>query len=469
MSCTSRQCQSPSFREAIASADFTIDAPEPILTTAIEPVSNTVDEVTSTLKNLDIVKAKSTAIITTNSVTYPSFFDMNDTQLIKFGTGLEFIFPGDTPSDAQSADVVLPCVFGNHLEGPVLLATGTAPVNVPFLNQRALRSYYNKLKDVVFIVDERMTDNARNLATSWRINALFVVQISPEKKPATDKGLEEVLNAVNVNAVTALAGPQSLVLVQIADRYFFYGGLANRDILDTSTLSFGADVSAVMMSSGMKNILDPRVARMIDLNTDDSILMQTSGQWLKPQDLAQILEDLPVDRIEDLKGDVFTAVPQLQKILNQKDVQELSKLLINTLSAKISKVTGPLRDAYVEFVATEFDISDPESVKKKNMMLGELRKATKAAQTAVGSTISSLGAMTSTQTTSKRTHDLKRLVRQAQIQSNVEAVQSMTFETLAEYLETYADSMGVMLLNIEADDYKKLLASLRNSQGLNAR
>jgi hypothetical protein len=69
----------------------------------------------------------------------------------------------------------------------------------------------------------------------------------------------------------------------------------------------------------------------------------------------------------------------------------------------------------------------------------------------------------SSQTTSKRTHDLKRLVRQTQIQGNVEAVKSMTFDTLAGYLESYAGDMGVMLLNIETTPYRQLLSNLKSA------
>jgi hypothetical protein len=95
-------------------------------------------------------------------------------------------------------------------------------------------------------------------------------------------------------------------------------------------------------------------------------------------------------------------------------------------------------------------------------MLGELRKTTKEMQVALGPLISSLANMISSQTTSKRTHDLKRLVRQTQIQGNVEAVKSMTFDTLAGYLETYAGDMGVMLLNIETVSYRQLLSNLKS-------
>jgi hypothetical protein len=58
---------------------------------------------------------------------------------------------------------------------------------------------------------------------------------------------------------------------------------------------------------------------------------------------------------------------------------------------------------------------------------------------------------------------MKRLLRQAQIQGNVEAAKSMTYDTLAGYLETYAADMGVMLLNIETVPYRQLLGNLKNA------
>jgi hypothetical protein len=463
MSCTTSKCDSSSFAEAIARADFTVREPErsPLVEIAAAPSVAAEDEAESS-KYLDAILAKETAVFTTYSAKRPSFLDAEKPQVIKFGTGLEFTL-SENGGETNSSSVVLPCVFGDRLEGPVLLATGTVPVNVPFLNPAALRAYYGKLKDVVFIVDERMTDNARNLAASWRINAVFVVQSGHDKEPKDADEVVELLNGTNINAVTALAGPQSLVLVQILDNYYFYRGIANREVLNTSVLSFGADVTFEVLSSGLKSMLDPRIRRIINLNDLNTILMPTSGQWIKPQDLKTILEDIPIQKIEELKEDVFAAVPQLQVLLTQKEVQELSTKLIFTLSTKIEAVTTPLKNAYVKFVTTEHNPADPESVKRKQKMLGELRNATKTRQNAASSVITSLGNMVSTQTTSKRNHDLKRLVRQSQIQGNVEAAKSMTFESLAEYLEEYADEMGVMLLNIKPEPYNELLGTLKSA------
>ena len=101
-------------------------------------------------------------------------------------------------------------------------------------------------------------------------------------------------------------------------------------------------------------------------------------------------------------------------------------------------------------------------------MLGALRKVTKDLQKDLEPVISLLANMVSAQTTSKRTHDLKRLVRQTTIQNNVEAAKSMTFEKLSTYLETYACDMGVMLLNINTTNFEGQLGSLRSNGTIDA-
>lgn len=418
-------------------------------------------------------------MFTTNSIAFPSLISLENTQIISFGTGLEFQLPNEnspkfsmrerfkwrktTHSETKPSAVILPCIFGSQLQGPVLLATGTTPSNVPFLDESSLRDYYENLKNVVFIVDDRMTDNARNLATSYRINALFIVQLNPDTEPKNTDDVLTLLNSANINAVTALAGPQSLVLVQIFDKYYFYRGLANRACLNTYGLAFGSDVTNILDFTDMKGMIDPRAKRIVNLDDANTIIFPTSGQLVQPRDLQKLFEQLPIENVQDMQEDISSAVPQLQILLNHKDLQDLSKALVSVLSDKVGNVTAPLRDAYITFLAKEYKAEDPESVKRKSLLLGELRKKTKDLQRALEPAISSLANMMSSQTTSKRTHDLKRLVRQAQIQGNVEAAKSMTFDTLAEYLETYAADMGVMLLNIETVQYQQLLGNLKNA------
>ncbi|GFF57856.1 conserved hypothetical protein [Aspergillus udagawae] len=464
MMCHSEKLISPAFPEAIKRADFTMCTPE-LSTRKTGPVNDSVKEDTaSNSENLRKVITKENAVFTTNSAALPSFIDLEKTQIIRFGTGLEFKIPDEeVPTREEPSAVVLPCIFGTELQGPVLLATGTVPSNVPFPSEDALRDYYKQLKNAVVIVDERMTDNARNLASAYRINALFIVQLTPETEPKDTNGVLSLMDSANINAVTALAGPQSLILVQISEKYYFYRGIANRAHLNTSGLAFGSDVTSVLESVGIGSILDPRIERVINLGDANSVILPTTGQVVQPQDIQKLFEEISVDQIQNLEEDISAVVPQLQVLLNQKDLQELSRALVAALSAKISNAATPLRDSYTEFLTQEYRIEDPKSVQKKNNMLGELRKITKDMQKALEPVISCLANMISSQTTSKRTHDLKRLVRQTTIQNNVEAAKSMTFETLSGYLEEYAADMGVMLLNIATTPYRELLGNLKNS------
>ncbi|OQE20104.1 hypothetical protein PENFLA_c017G09553 [Penicillium flavigenum] len=463
-SCSGKTLESASFPEAIDRADFIISATSPTLTKDTAQMSDSTEEkerpISGSLRNI----TSENAVFITDLVTLPPFLDLEKAQIIRFGTGIEFKLPGEQlPTKAEPSAVVLPCIFGSRLEGPFLLATGTVPSNVPFVDEIAIRAYYKQLRSAVVVVDDRMTDNARNLATAYRINAVFIVQLSPQTQPKTTEDIMSLLNSANINAVTALAGPQSLILIQISGRYYFYRGIANRAHINTSTMEFGSDVTPIVESVGMESLLDPRVERVVTLGDASPIILPTSGQLIQSRDLQTLFEDLSIDQIKGLEEDILAAVPQLQILLNEKDLRELSKALVFALSEKINDATTTLRDTYTKYLTQEYNMVDPESVKKKNAMLGALRKVTKEAQIALEPLISSLANIMSSQTTSKRTHDLKRLVRQTQIQANVEAVKSMTFETLAGYLETYAADMGVMLLNIDTSAYSQLLGNLKNT------
>jgi hypothetical protein len=238
------------------------------------------------------------------------------------------------------------------------------------------------------------------------------------------------------------------VVVQVSGKYYFYRGIANRKYLNTSELSFGEDISDILEVTGVESIVEPRAKRLINLEDSNAVLLPTSGRIVKPQDLKSLFEGLPVDKIPELKEDIAAAVPQLQTLLSQTELLALSKALIAALSTKVKSATEPMKNAYIRFLTEEYDSTNSEHVKKKGDMLGKLKKQLKALQKSLETAKSSLANMMSSQTTSKRTHDLNRLLRQTTIQNNVETVRSMTFETLASLLETHAADMGVMVMNV---------------------
>ncbi|CVL06197.1 uncharacterized protein FMAN_03828 [Fusarium mangiferae] len=458
MMCDSRKLISPCFPEAINSADFTISEPLPAIAAEEKKIEKNA-EVESEVQ----VSDKRHAILTTNPSNLPTFLAASDAQVIRFSTGIEFMSSDANSSEQDNSAVVLPCIFGSQLQGPMLLSTGSTPSNVPFKDEKTLCAYYEQLESIAVVVDERMTDNARNLASGLRMNTLFIVQIKTKEKHETEEQVSAVLSSANINAVTALAGPQSLIVGNIGDKFYFYRGLANHKILDTTKLNFGADITDFITSNSVESLLAPNIPRIVNLSDDNTIYLPYSAQVVRPQDLAGIFEGLSIAEINNMHDDITAAVPQLQTLLSQKDLQQLSKTLVDTLSAKIDKKMAPLRSEYIAFITANLRTDDQAILNKKNKMLGDIRKANKEVQTVLEPVITSLANMISVQTTSKRTHDMKRLMRQAQIQNNVEATKSMTFESLTGLLEKHAEEMGVMLLNIETVPYKEMLAKLKGT------
>lgn len=405
---------------------------------------------------------KKSAVISTRSVVLPPFVNTEKAQEIRFDTSLNFVFDTASNTDVEHSNTVLPAIFGSRMAGPLLLALGRVS-NVPFPTEKALRSYYESLESILVVVDEKMTDNARNLATQYRLNALFIVQLSPEKHPRTADQILSVLNSCNINAVTALAGPQSLVLVQIQDSYYFYRGIANLAHLNTSKLAFGSDVTSTINSVGVDSLVEPRAKRVVNLDDGNFIILPSSGKLVEPKNLQALFKDLSLETIKDMEEDVSAAVSQLQLLLGPKEMTELSGTLVPMLSTKINDVVAPMRKEYMKFLTQELKTGDPVLERKRQTMLGEWRKTTKELQKDLEPIISSFANMMSSQNSSKRTHDLKRLARQAKIQSNVDAAKAMNFESMAGLLEEFASEMGVLLVNIGTSSYSELMRKLKDT------
>lgn len=386
-------------------------------------------------------------------------------QILRFGRGIEWMV-GDQTSRAEQrppSNNVLPCILGDVLEGPLLLAIGETPTNVPFSSKAELHQYYELAKSIVVVVDENMTDNARSLAKTWRLNGLFILQASNTETPDEAADVVPILDKMNINAVTALAGPQSLVLAQLGAKYFFYRGIANPEHLDASKLRFGQDVSGLISTYGLMKLAElvhlQSWPRLVDLAEANSVHLPKLNQRLRLDDLEDSFQqEATMDNIIDLQDDIVTIVPQLQSLLPQDKLHHVCETLIALVLTKVNDKVGPSRREYTKFVVHEFDPTDAESRKRKNTLLCRLRHVTKTAQQNVQWLTEALGNVVSTQTTSSRTHDLKRLARQAAIQGNVAIAKDMTFDKLSAVLEEHAAAMGVLVVNVRTEPYKRYIS-----------
>lgn len=384
-------------------------------------------------------------------------------QIIRFGKGIDWMPEnGDSRAGEHGSTSVLPCIFGSMMQGPMLLAIGETPTGVPFSSMTELHEYYRNSKSIFVLVDENMTDNARNVATTWRLNGLFILQTNKAVTPDDGADVIPILDKLNVNAITALAGPQSLIIVQLGTKYFFYRGIANPQLLDVSTFQFGQEVTELVLANGLTKMAEkaqhPSWPRLVDLAQDNTIYSPWANRMFGLEEIKSTFKEASVADILTFKDDIAAIVPQLQALLPQEKLHDICQTLIQVISANVNDDIEPLRREYAKFVVQEFDPTDAESVKKKNMLLSNLRKKSKEALANVKWLTASLGNVVSTQTSSSRTHDLKRLARQTAIQGNVAIAKAMTFEKVAAVLEEHASQMGVLLANVSTAPYKRYIS-----------
>jgi hypothetical protein len=423
----------------------------------VDPITETVgpiDAIAPTTSTTEITAAD--IMIATHGTLLPGLFDQKDQklQIIRFGKGIHWM-SGDqdtaTTADRNSL-IVLPCILGDMLDGPMILATGEAPVNVPFNTTADLHNYYKQANSMVVVVNEKMSDNARNLATAWRLNGLFIVQRTVTA-PSDSEDVSSLLEKININAVTALAGPQALILVQLGTQYFFYRGIANAKYMDTSNLKFGQDITDLLAQITAEELMDPNWPRLVNLDEENCVYMPKINQTVRLDQLKDTFRLLSDTETREFKDDIVTMMPQLQALLSQDKLQALCSELIAQVDGKVTSRAGPWRKEYANFVTHELDISNAESCKKRENLLANLRKLTKTFQDDVQWLTQALGNIVSTQTTSSRSHDLKRLVRQSTIKGNVETTKLFNFEGVAELLEKHAKCMGIMLVNIDTSKW----------------
>ncbi|KAJ4397883.1 hypothetical protein N0V93_002120 [Gnomoniopsis smithogilvyi] len=379
-------------------------------------------------------------------------------QIIRFGKGIQWMPANHKPrADISASTSILPCILGSIMEGPMVLAIGQPPMQVPFSTMIELHDYYSQARSLVVLMDENMTDNARNVATTWRVNGLFILQTAQDITPDDGANVVPILNNLNINAVTALAGPQSFIMVQLGAKYFFYRGISNPDIFNVWSLNFGQDITDAILTHGLTKAAErihlPSWPRLVDLAQGNPVHLSNGECLLGPEHLQESFEDVSMDNIMANKDDIAMIIPQLQALLPEEELHDLSQTLIKLISDKVDKFVEPSLREYSTFIVREFDPTIDKSNKKRNMLLSNLRQHRKWTQSNIQWLTTALGNIVSTQTTSSRTHDLRRLARKTAIQSNVANAQAMNFEKLSGVLEEHAAQMGVLVVNVSTESY----------------
>ncbi|RVD82590.1 uncharacterized protein DFL_007012 [Arthrobotrys flagrans] len=372
--------------------------------------------------------------------------------------------PADVDTSAKK--VVLPCVLGNPLEGSMILALGK-----PFKGAKVTYTQYKRLFDkaplVVFTVSDRMTDQARVLNPDIRCNGLFIVQTTaplPSQKQNT-VSVEDILNDTKVNAITSLAGPQSIVVIQLGDRYYFYRGIRWTGIFEEIP-KFGEDITEaivdIIQTPATHALLDiPSEApkqpwtNIVSVEGDTKVYFR--GTVCSTDDLCTNFTSLKLEELEQFKLDILDTLAQAQVVLSPKELPEFTSKLQNALKDMMDQLIAPAKKEYVDsLLASGGKDRDPKLIEK-------YRRTEKQAKVAFQWLIDALGTLVSSRISSTRKYDLKQMIRKQKILDNVAASKDMTYESLASLLEEHCSDIGMVIANVEEQQFKALLGKVKES------
>lgn len=399
--------------------------------------------------------------------------------VLEFGTGLKlqaYVSHGDIVR--KSADAVFPCCLGNILEGRKLLALGQPSAGLPetVRSVSAFGSLFDKGKIPIVIVSDRMTDQCRLLNPVERVNGLFIIQPhgSYDVTIQDKKELRQAfLTDLNINAVTALAGPQALVVVQLADNFFFYRGIRWPGLLETLP-TFGDDITEEIMALRDAEVQLPWSKRVSLSQGSEGLSPYFLGNKVSVSSIPETFAAMSFDLIQERREDITDILTQLQTILAGEDISHFAQKLIETMKEKIANAVAPHQKPYVDFMIANFSVDSrsADQIKalevEKNALHSAYRDAEKQATVACQWLIDGLGDLVSTRTSSAKKHDLKQLERKNKVATNVSDAKNMTMSDLENILTQHCREVGLVSGRIDESVLKDMLQEVAKNTLLGA-
>jgi len=389
---------------------------------------------------------------------------------VRFGLGLS-----TTEIKGDTGPAVFPCCIGNTLEGSKVLALAK-----PFQGDR--EAYENAMAAIrvgstpVVTVTDRMSDQCRVLNPTLRLNGLFIIQPTATYNPSildSPAGREKYLAELNINAVTALAGPQSFVVVQLGENYFLYRGVSWPGVFP-AVPSFGYDMTEEIRALvGDLNVLrDAGFAwpSLIDLRSGgDRVYL---GPQTVPVDgIAAVFSAMDLPTVLQLRPHIQDVLTQLQCILNPENVNRVSGELICVLKAKISDAIGQYRDPYVaqvlKCVSGQLTGEDKLAEERKKADLhAAMKGAEREAKEATQWLIDSLGQLVSSRTSSSKNHDLNQIAKKVATANNVADAKNMKAEDVGKIISAECSKIGLVLGNTDAGTLRLALTAVAEDRFL---
>ncbi len=358
-----------------------------------------------------------------------------------FGTGLEYV-------DNVDVTTPLPPVrlnpFGES-KGPVILALSTGYSGQIPLTMESYHEMIEKSNLVTTILSDKWNEEVIK-ASSTLINGIFIIKCGNfPGKGARDK----FMNDVNIAGISAMAGPNSIVLMDIGDNLFWYRGVRYPGLIDNVPI-FGTDVTDLMHPNILKALAESGYKTPFPTIYNKGCLdvyWAPEGKMMKPNDVAEITSKLSIDDINVYAPDIADCLTQFQIIFDPDQLQNITNRMVKSLNKMVEDNIKEFRDEFSKMFEQGLSLND-DRVKE---CLANLKGAKRKTNRLVQPLINKLGQLISLQGSSKRSFNLKQMMRKAKIYSNVDKAKNMTMEEKMDLLDASCEELGVLLSCVNSE------------------
>lgn len=289
---------------------------------------------------------------------------------------------------------------------------------------------------VIVVADDTMTDQ-QAASAQYRGDGVLLI-IKTVKLIPDGQTPEQVLNTVNINAATSMAGPLSIVLVCIQDQLLWYRGIRFPGLIDEVPM-YGTNVTDQFSSDRINEWIanDPAPFPVCVPMDDRSIYF--NGRLMPFAECKTELQQWSYGMIIERINDIIDLLTQLSVQLDTAELIPFTRFFTEYLETMVEKALKPDKDIILAVLQTD----QQEAAK----LLAKLRGKRKKLRATMSDLASSIANLSSQKGLSKKEQSIARQQRKAAIASNVAASQNMSREEMSDLLEKHCDSIVSVCLD----------------------
>lgn len=359
---------------------------------------------------------------------------------IYFGQGFSHV--------SENLDVVLPHIFGTISNISACSLGKNSKIDFD------VKSLINNNLSIVEVNDKWLDITPLSCLTTG--NCIMI--ITPSEIGSVDD-IQKFINNLCVNA-TCMAGPNSIVLVNVDDKLYWYRGVRIQGLI-----------------SNVPNYCDNVTGMFTQEILDSWFLSNTKLSWPLTQSkenrsvfwrdemvaISRCLNDLSGMSLHDIyenTDDIIDLLTQISIILEPVEIRDLRRQIDKNINDMQNEFIRPFQDEYYNSIQSVYSAGEKTDLHKAGATFHKKRqegiKMSQQVSNALQNLVSKRGV-------SNNNQSIKQRIRETAISNNVDSSKTMTINDKVDLFEKTCGKVGLLMIDININNMKLSLQEISKS------